>query len=120
MRELRIRPEQMEALGAVPLEALRASMCDQLRRHWKPLAERIGEESISFFVDQAIERCSFYEIDMRRDHFRYLNVMALLGADFDEELEWTKEILEMRALRGSARIDRLIEIIKMKIAGGDL
>lgn len=117
---MKIRPEQMEALRIVPMVGLKEAMCRELVENWGPLTDQLGPESTGFFVDQAVERSSFYGIDLRRDHFRYLNVMALLGADFDEEFDWAREILESRALRGTARMDRLVETIRLKAAGGDL
>ena len=118
--ELTIRAAQMRALQASSGDALREALLEALRTHWPRLAERLGEESAGYFAEQAIERCAFYGISERRDHFRYLNVMALLGADFDEERPWAREILETRALRGGARLDRLVEITRAKAAGGDL
>ena len=115
--ELTIRKAQLDALGTA---ALRDSLGKALREHWPALAERLGEESVGYFAEQAIERCARYGLSERRDHFRYLNVMALLGADFDEEQPWAREILEAPKLRGSARLDRLVETIQLKAAGGDL
>lgn len=118
--ELTIRAAQMKALQASARAALREALLEALQTHWPRLAARLGEESNLYFAEQAIERCAFYGIPERRDHFRYLNVMALLGADFDEERPWAREILEARALRGGARLDRLVEMVRTRIAGGDL
>lgn len=118
--ELTIRSVQMNALRESSRGALAETLREALRTHWPRLAERLGGESAGYFAEQAIERCVFYEIHERRDHFRYLNVMALLGPDFDEQEEWAREILEQRQLCGSARLDRLVDRIRARIDGGDL
>lgn len=117
---LTIRAPQLQALGLLTRDALHVRLTEALQSHWPALVERLGEESCLYFVEQAIERCGFYGLETRRDHFRYLNVMALLGADFDEEKPWARDILELRQLRGTARLDRLVAVIRAKAAGGDL
>ena len=112
---LRIRKEQVATLQDHALTSLKLRMQAQLELYWAPLCEQLGADGVVFFVDHAIQRCSFYGVEQENDHMRYLNAMALLGADFDEELDWVGHYMENRNVRGGARIGDLCAAIMREV-----
>ncbi|PTT24771.1 hypothetical protein [Pseudomonas sp. HMWF021] len=107
-----IRSAQMNTLAQ---SMLRRQMRQQLQSFWAPLADQLHDKGVETFIEHALERCSFYEIDTEVDHMRYLNTMAVLGATFDEDHEWAKRILDVRAVHGSSRMDELCDAVICKL-----
>lgn len=107
----RLREAQMRVLGQAAKVALRDRMGASLREFWPELSAELDEESaMEEFLGKAIQSCERYGLTAEADHFRYLNVMALLGTEFDSKYRWAAEVLGQASRRGSSRMDEVCEL----------
>jgi hypothetical protein len=87
-----IRAEQLDALRAVALQAFRNLIADHLRRHFPKQTAELGPQ-LQEFVSHAIERARLHGFTAQQPVCRYAGVMCVLGRDFDEELDWARQLL---------------------------
>jgi hypothetical protein len=106
---LRIRREQMEALHE---EARRQYLLRVARELADAFPGRLGKldpAARRALVEKGIAKAAGYGIDEEEDVRAFLDRMARHGEDFEhsKELSWTREILDDKALDGTAKMDEI-------------
>ncbi|QSQ23750.1 hypothetical protein JY651_01820 [Pyxidicoccus parkwayensis] len=106
---LRIRREQLDALGLARREAFIDRLAEKLRRHWASECEGLDAPALRERIGDAIDRAAKYELRAEVDVARYLNITFALGPRFDEDprYPWARAILEEEAFTPAKKVDRL-------------
>lgn len=88
-------------------------MVAHLKRYFPDRCAHLSDEDVRESIRYGIERANAYEICIEQDVSRYINLMYILGRDFDRdpELPWAQAILSGRALKGlkTVKMDVLYE-----------
>lgn len=105
-----IRREQMDVLAAASREQFEENVMAHLRRVWPDDTASMSDEVLLQWVRYGAERGARYEVDTEFDVARYIDVMFLFDAHFDENpsLPWAAEILQAPHLDGRQRVDALM------------
>lgn len=92
---LKIRAEQVSALDQAIARSFEDDMARHLRRFVPPLAEVVGESGLRRAIRWGIERAERHGFTYRGPVRLYIELMALLGGQFDIDplLPWAGEIL---------------------------
>lgn len=109
---LKIRKEQDEELGKIALKRFEDSMVEHVKEFFPKYYEIHGEPLIRKVIQYAVQRAENYDFVTERDVCLYINLVFLLGSNFDtdKQLPWTVEILKDEMITSSAmRIDRLYD-----------
>jgi hypothetical protein len=108
-----IRKEQMAAFSRDLWVRFEWQALAHVRRCFPDHVRTLGEEDTMLRVQDGLRRAQNHGFESEHDLLRFLNVMFVLGVDFDsaEEYSWTREILESRASSPSCRMDELMEEI---------
>lgn len=103
-----IRPSQMHALGEPRRKRLRQELAGSLRKHWPEECAALGEAGLMERVRLGVERGRRYGLQEARDFARYLNLMFLLGEEFDTDprYPWAAAFLKDRGV-ATARMEQL-------------
>lgn len=105
---MKIRKEQMQAFP----KAIETNLECRLYAHvCRALAERcrqMGESAVRRLIRDGLERTARYGIVSEYDRCRYVDLMVLVGPDFDAE-PGPAEVLGDTSLRPAGKIDRLFE-----------
>lgn len=100
-----IRSSQMEVLA----DSLQGEFLRKCERHLSrsfDACARMSASELRTFVEQGVARARSYGIDTERDLCRYLNLVAVLGRDFDLKLPWARKTLASGA-GARLRLNRL-------------
>jgi len=121
---LTIRQKQMDALAAVTRERFQERLEAHVRKVFPDDCKALGEDGVRELVVEGIERAEGHGLSAERDVCRYVDLLFLLGRDFEtrEEMAWAKGILNDVTLREapSVRMDRLWEETRRRRAAGRL
>jgi hypothetical protein len=109
-----IRTEQMDALNRHMEEDFVERMTAHLRRFFPNWARVSGEQGVVRTIRLGIERARSYRITAERDVSRYIDVMAVLGEDFDKEA-WAAGILNRNG-SGAVRMNLVFDAAKRRIS----
>ena len=93
-----IRREQMNALLA-HRRLVRA--VDHARKCFPEQCAKLTADELRRTARSALSRAGAYGMTSMRDALQFLDLMLVLGADFDERLPWAREILEEQTGRGA-------------------
>jgi hypothetical protein len=107
---LRIRKEQHEELGKVPLKRFEDSMVEHVKEFFPKYYEIHKEPLIRKVILYAVDRAESYRLITERDVCLYVNLVLLLGSNFDTDpqLPWAAAILNDETITDSdTRIERL-------------
>jgi len=119
---LRILREQVDVLRREELEAYRGRVLAQIRTIFPTQWAALGEEGCASLVDRGLGRAARHGGTSEQDVFRYVSLMLVLGADFEDDpaLPWVREILGDPEASGwqkmSALMDRAIEWLRERDA----
>lgn len=111
-RMLRIRKEQYEELGKIALKRFEDSMIEHVKKFFPKYYEVLGETTIRKVILYSIDRAENYGFTTERDVCLYINLIFLLGSNFDmdPQLPWATVILNDETIVVPfRRIDRLYE-----------
>ena len=110
---LTIRPAQLEAFSQEEVRKFELWVLAHLRRFFPKLCDAAGEPQLGETIRYGIERAAVHGLRGRRDVCKYIDVMMLLGRDFDtdQRFPWARVILveiknpeaKMEALCSAAR-----------------
>jgi hypothetical protein len=106
---LTISNAQMDVLGRQPRARFEADLARHLRQYFPHECER-GD--VAGFVRMGIDRAAAHGVDTQGDTALYLNLMAMLGAEFDEDpqLPWAARGLDdLSTPSPSARLDAVYD-----------
>jgi hypothetical protein len=113
---LTIRKAQMDVFSLYALAQFEAQMAAYLESAFPERFLRSPElpeqdRPVMVLVRQGIERAGRYQIKSERDVARLIELMVMLGPDFDtqESMSWAKKFLQDPSLPGSAKMDFLMQ-----------
>ena len=89
----RIRVEQKAAFREDALRQFEEQMVAHVQRCFAANAQQVGESELRTLIRAGIQRAARYGVVDRRDVARFIDLMVVFGADFDERLGWAKAIL---------------------------
>jgi hypothetical protein len=106
---LAIRESQVEVFAEEQIRKLEDRATEHIRHSVPSDFSRLGEEQVRQSVRQAIRKADRYGLELEIDVIGYLNLMYVLGFDFDDDRRypWAAEILENSRYLGSAKIQLL-------------
>jgi len=106
-----IRNEQLAALQVAYERQLCERAVAYVRRHYPQVCAALEERSIRASVETALQKRVQYRFDSEETFFAYLDLMYLLGLDFDRdpEKEWVRSTLTDFDLGPRTRLLLLVE-----------
>lgn len=93
---LKIRPEQMETLEQVRFKHFEDEMLKHIKEHFSNHWRMIGEIQLRKVIQYAAKQAKTYSLTTEREVCLYLNLMLLLGSDFDTDIQlpWAVKVLK--------------------------
>jgi len=106
---LTIRRAQIAVLAGPGLARFRGRASDHLRAQFPRPCAPLSDADLLAAVDHALARCADHRIELESDILRFLNLMFLFGARFDEDpaIDWAAPILARTELDPHQRMDAL-------------
>jgi len=106
-----IRKKQQEAFTKAVARGLECSLLTHATRQFPIRVHRMGEPAARAMIRKAIAACGRFGIEDEYEISRYLDLMFLLGEDFETSaaLPWAAALLGDEALSAKAKMDRLCE-----------
>jgi hypothetical protein len=91
-----IRQEQLRAFSRAEVANFEEWMLAHLRKFFPAQCRAAGESGLQKMIRRGIERAASYRITTQRDVCKYIDLMVVLGSDFDTDprLSWAKVILK--------------------------
>lgn len=98
-----IRNEQLDAFVQASIRQFERRVLEHLRKFWPVRCARMGEEQVLSSIRQAVKRARAHGLEREIDIASYIDLVYLLGHDFDTnpETPYVGEIL--RSERHPAR-----------------
>lgn len=90
----RIRKEQKLAFRQAALRDFEDRVMAHLQRCLADWVATMGERSVRQVIRLGIDRATSFGITNERDVCRFIDLMIVLGSDFDSRLSWARKILE--------------------------
>ena len=108
-----ISTEQMAVFGRQQRERFEDRVFLILAECWKEKVASRGTASVRDLIRTGIERASSYGLRSEREAFTYVNLMLLLGDDFDRdgENDSVAEILADSSIEHDDKIDMILQEI---------
>jgi len=93
---LTITKEQMAVLREPGVEVFVKKMIVHLNKYFADKCKEMGEPKLRDFVKYGIQRAASHKISAERDVAGYIDIMTVLGRDFDadQQYPWAAKILE--------------------------
>src|SRR5690242_5578687 len=93
---LKIRPEQLAAYSQAEVDRFTEWMMSHLKRFFPRECKALGDDRLKETIQFGIWRAASYGIGTKRDVCKYIDLVVILGRDFDkdEKLPWAGEILK--------------------------
>ena len=116
-----IRTEQVDTFADASLSDFEGRVLIHLRKCFPDRCAKSDEASLRGAIRYGIQRASAYGITAERDVCKYIDLMVVLGRDFDRDpnLPWAAEILTGRRWRTpTLRIDHLYQTAQQHLAKG--
>ena len=106
-----IRTEQLAALHAALERQFAGRAMAYVRRQYPETCAALDERTIGASIETALEKRATYQFDSEETVFAYLDLMYLLGFDFDADprCEWVRETLTDFDLGARTRLLFLVE-----------
>ena len=106
---LRIHKEQMDILGEYMMKKFEDYMVVHLRQRFAEQLKDTPEEAIRTIVQKGISKAKSYGIRIEYDVERYIDLMFILGYDFDtsEKTPWAGELLRNKKIPLRERINSI-------------
>jgi hypothetical protein len=115
-----IRTEQLRAFSDAAASGFHERMVTHLRKCFPAECEALQESGVRDTIRHGIQQSARYGATAERDVCKYIDLMMLLGRDFDTRagLPWAARILNDQVLQTpGARIDQLFTVAKAHLAG---
>ena len=94
-----VRSEQLAALSQASSDSFADRLREHLLRCFPKECERLGPAGLDEFIQTGRDRATRYDITTRVDTCRYLDIMMVLGRDFDTDASLPRA-KEMRSVLG--------------------
>jgi len=107
---LTIRKEQMAVFAQAEIKKFEDRVVIHLKKFFPGQCHALGESQLREVIRYGIKRAAAYGITAARDVCKYIDLMVVLGRDFDtdKELPWVGAILSIRPAPG-ARVSVLVK-----------
>lgn len=95
---LTMRQAQMDAFSHVEVQKFHDWMCAHLTQFFPGQAKALGDAQLRELIRHGILRAAEYGITKERDVCKYIDLMIVLGRDFDQDkrLTWAGKILSTK------------------------
>src|ERR1041385_3846795 len=92
---LKVSNELMDAFSRAAVDVFEDRMVERLRRLFAEECLELGEEGVREMIQHGIARAQGYGIVRQHDVMLYLNLVMVLGRNFDQDplLSWGRAIL---------------------------
>ncbi|MBN2592658.1 MAG: hypothetical protein JXA81_04050 [Sedimentisphaerales bacterium] len=110
---LKIRKEQNDELAKVALKRFEDDMVIHIKKYFPKYYEIMGEPTVRKVIQYSIEKAETYGFTTERDVCLYINLVFLLGSNFDTDLQipWAAATLKDETITDSViRINKIYEI----------
>ena len=104
---MQIRKEQMDAFEDKERKAFEEEMIPHVRKVFPNEFRDMGEAQVRELVRAGFDKTTEYEIVTKRDRAGYIDLMFVLGRDFDTDKPWAQEILRETDLAPCDRLDQV-------------
>ena len=84
---LSIRPEQMAAFEQAALKRFEDEMLAHIKTYFPNHWRIIGEAQLRKVIQYSVSQAEQYGLTTQREVCLYLNLMLLLGSDFDTDIQ---------------------------------
>jgi hypothetical protein len=110
---LKIRAEQLEAYSQAEVERFREWMAAHLKRFFPRQCKALGDDQLNETIWFGIKRAATYGIKAKRDVCKYIDLVILLGRDFEKDgkLPWASEILNSQN-QAHAKLEMLHQVAR--------
>lgn len=100
-----IRKEQLHALGSIPLSEFELQLVRHFGRFYPRECRLAGSTQVRKFVGMGIERALRHGYTAQREASLYVNLMIILGCDFDRDpqIPWAAQQIDDARIRGRFR-----------------
>jgi len=115
---LALRPEQMRVFSEVAVKRFEDMMVVHLNKFFPDRCNAATEPKVRELIRYGVKRAASYQITAERDVSRYIDLMIVLGNDFDHDkrLPWAQEILRTRN-SPEARVSVLLKTAQEHLRG---
>ena len=112
MVTLTIRAKQMGALNQASTEQFIRRAIDHIRVSLPEIYGDIGDDAVRASALKALEKANQFAIEEQFDVIRYLNLMYILGFEFDEDTSypWARETLLAEHFSPREKLDLLTQL----------
>ncbi len=113
---LKIRPPQFAVFSKAEAEKFEAWVLVHLKKFFPRQCTATGEPRLQEMVHYGVQRAAAYGITAKRDVCKYIDLMIVLGRDFDTDKRsrWAGQILGNRRHPG-ARMQALLQAAKVRL-----
>lgn len=115
---MRIRPEQMAVFAQNEREKFQDWIVEHLRRFFPEQCEAAGEQEVRRIVLEGIERAAGYGIKSRKGVCKYIDLIVLLGRDFETDQRFPAAANILRQpIPADSRIGSLVDYVTGVLRG---
>jgi hypothetical protein len=109
-----IRKSQMEVFSRQMVKQFEDIMVLHLREDLEDRFKDLSEEDLRAFIRKGVSKAKNYGIERECDIEGFIDLMALLGPDFDveEEFQWARDLLIKKDMQPEARLNEIFERIE--------
>lgn len=110
---LKIRPEQIEVFEQAALKRFEDEMLKHIQEYFSNHWRIIGEAQLRQVIQYGVSQAEQYGLTTQREVCLYLNLMLLLGSDFDTDIQlpWAKEVLmDEMIIDPYVRVEQLYDV----------
>lgn len=109
-----IRKSQMDEFTKFELKKFEDSVVLHLRQDLPEKVKGLPEETLRDIIQRGISVAEDYGIRIEDDVKRYIDLMFILGQDFDtsEESIWAGELLKKEEMEPEGRLDKIFELLE--------
>jgi len=92
----KMRREQMDAFRRESIREFEDGVARHVERCFPDRWAALGEGGVRQVIQRGVERAAVYGIVAERDVCKFIDLMLVFGADFDQERAWARQILEVK------------------------
>jgi len=96
----KVRREQMDAYREAALRDFEHRVVQHVERCLPDRLATMGEDGVRRVIRSGIDRAATHRITAEQDVCRFIDMMLVFGAEFDQEQPWAREVLERERLAG--------------------
>lgn len=113
---LTIRQTQIAFFSKLETEKFEDWMVNHLTKFFPQQVRALGESRLRETIQHGINRAAAYDVTIKRDVCKYIDLMIVFGRDFDtdQRFRWAAEILRKKR-NPTAKMRALIETAKARL-----